>query len=86
MDYKKLFLLIIVFVYQTHDTFSQCALCKAAVEANLDAGETKGAGLNSGILYLMAVPYIAVGVLLYYGIYKIRKKQFNLIARNNKRE
>ena len=68
MDYKKLSLLIIVFVYQTHDTFSQCALCKAAVEANLDAGETKGAGLNSGILYLMAVPYIAVGVfaILWY--------------------
>jgi len=62
MRYNKLILLIIALAFQTQNIFSQCALCKAAVEANLDAGDTKGAGLNSGILYLMAVPYIAVAV------------------------
>jgi hypothetical protein len=44
-------------------------MCKAVVETNLEAGGTKGAGLNDGILYLMAVPYIAVlcfGILYYF--------------------
>jgi hypothetical protein len=35
-------------------------MCKAVVEANLEAGDTKGAGLNDGILFLMSMPYIAV--------------------------
>ena len=39
---------------------AQCAMCKAAVEANLKDGGSAGAGLNEGILYLMAMPYIAI--------------------------
>ena len=35
-------------------------MCKAVVETNLDAGDTKGAGLNDGILFLMSIPYIAM--------------------------
>tara|TARA_B100000214_G_scaffold117821_1_gene83166 strand:- start:53 stop:211 length:159 start_codon:yes stop_codon:yes gene_type:complete len=35
-------------------------MCKAVVEANLEAGGSAGAGLNHGILYLMAIPYIAI--------------------------
>jgi len=53
--------------------FAQCAMCKAVVEANLDAGDTKGAGLNDGILFLMAMPYIAV--LLFGVFYYLQKKK-----------
>jgi len=74
MKYKKLILLIIALIYQTQNTFSQCALCKAAVEANLDAGDTKGAGLNSGILYLMAVPYIAVAIFAIIWYWQNKKR------------
>ncbi|MBC8266848.1 MAG: hypothetical protein H8E84_07785 [Flavobacteriales bacterium] len=56
---KKLVFLVVGLVVSIQ-SFSQCAMCKAAVEANLEAGGTKGAGLNDGILYLMAMPYIAV--------------------------
>jgi len=44
-------------------------MCKAAVEANLKDGGSAGAGLNEGILYLMAMPYIAMllfGILYYF--------------------
>ena len=33
-------------------------MCKAVVESNQKDGGGIGAGLNTGILYLMAVPYI----------------------------
>ena len=57
------------------DSFGQCAMCKAAVEANLAAGDDIGAGLNGGILYLMSMPYIAVfSFALFYYLQK-RKEQ-----------
>lgn len=71
---KKLILLCVAFLF-VMDTFGQCAMCKAAVEANLDAGDDIGSGLNSGILYLMSMPYIAVfSFALFYYLQK-RKKQ-----------
>ncbi len=44
-------------------------MCKAVVEADLEAGGSKGAGLNDGILYLMSIPYLAIfcfGVFYYF--------------------
>ena len=55
------------------DIQAQCAMCKAAVEANLEAGDNIGSGLNTGILYLMAMPYIAV-LLFGFFWYKQHKK------------
>ncbi len=51
---------------------AQCAMCKAVVEANLESGGTIGAGLNDGILYLMAMPYITMLVvgLVWYNLKK----------------
>ena len=52
---------------------AQCAMCKAVVEANLNEGGSIGAGLNQGILYLMAMPYIAA--LLFGIFYYLQKRQ-----------
>ena len=60
-----IFLLVIVSNY----TSAQCAMCKAAVESNLETGGVKGAGLNDGILYLMSIPYILMlifAIAFYY--------------------
>ena len=51
-------------------------MCKAVVETNLDAGDTKGAGLNDGILYLMAMPYISLGLIAFFWL-RHNKKQKN---------
>jgi len=41
-------------------------MCKSVVEANLESGSSIGAGLNDGILYLMAMPYISI---LLFGVF-----------------
>ena len=68
------FLLVIVcFVFFTNDTFAQCPMCRMSAESNLKNGGTMGRGLNSGILYMLAAPYICVGALAYLWM-KNRKK------------
>ena len=50
---------------------AQCAMCRAVLESegNVAAAE----GINNGIVYLMAIPYILVGVLFYF-VYKKMKR------------
>ena len=54
------------------DMEAQCAMCRAALESsgNVDAAE----GINNGIVYLMALPYILVGGLFYF-VYKKMKNR-----------
>lgn len=51
-----------MFVFSTQtDLMAQCAMCKQAAETSLKSNPGSLArGLNSGILYLMAVPYLMI--------------------------
>lgn len=49
-------------------TNAQCAMCRAAIESEGDT--TKAAALNDGIVYLMAIPYVLVG-LVGFAVYKM---------------
>ncbi len=51
---------------------SQCAMCKAVVESNLESGDDVGSGLNDGILYLMSAPYI---VVILFGLFFFLQKR-----------
>ncbi len=42
---------------------AQCAMCKMSPQSNLDNGGSAGRGLNGGILYMLAMPYLLVGSL-----------------------
>ena len=44
---------------------AQCPMCRMSAESNLKAGGTAGKGLNRGILYMLAMPYLLVGTLGY---------------------
>lgn len=44
---------------------AQCPMCKLSAESNLKNGGTAGKGLNSGILYLFAAPYLLLGMIGY---------------------
>jgi hypothetical protein len=45
------------------DTMAQCSVCRSAVETGTDGSEESIArGVNNGILYLMAVPYLLAGL------------------------
>ncbi|HMX40666.1 MAG TPA: hypothetical protein PK971_12130 [Saprospiraceae bacterium] len=45
---------------------AQCPMCKMSAEANLKNGGTAGRGLNAGILYMLAVPYLLVASIGYW--------------------
>lgn len=44
---------------------AQCPMCKMAAESNLKNGGSTGRGLNNGILFMLATPYLIVGVIGY---------------------
>jgi hypothetical protein len=54
---------------------AQCAMCRATVENNVSNGEAGIAnGLNIGILYLFATPYLVIAIIGYLW-YRQSKKQ-----------
>lgn len=64
--------LLTLFMASAGASFAQCAMCRASAESateNVDKGI--GEGLNSGILYLMGVPYVLLAVV---GLVFFRKK------------
>lgn len=53
---------------------AQCPMCKMSAEQNLKMGGTAGKGLNRGILFMFAMPYLIVGTLGGYWLYNRRKE------------
>lgn len=69
MKFKILLILLILMVIPTIAD-AQCAMCRAVVESEAD-GKT-AEGINNGIVYLMAVPYVLVAGLFYFIYRKMR--------------
>jgi len=64
---SKKFFSIFVFLFTASTAgWAQCAMCKAVVESDMEAGGTTAAGLNSGILYLMVFPYLLIGIMAFF--------------------
>lgn len=68
--------LIFLFFYLLISTlqfaYGQCAMCRAVLES--EEGQKKAEAINDGIVYLMALPYIAVGIVFYL-IYRMKFKK-----------
>ena len=62
---KKLVLVFILF-FGSIQSYSQCAMCKAIAESDPQGKESLYEGLNSGILYLMGIPYILLSIAFIY--------------------
>ena len=65
--------LVLLFFLISFESYSQCAMCKAIAESDPQGKESLFEGLNSGILYLMGIPYLLLSIALVY-IYINRKK------------
>ena len=53
------------------NAFGQCAMCKAVTESNMDNhSNSVGKGLNTGILYLMLIPYLIIGSIFFFSFKK----------------
>jgi hypothetical protein len=66
-------LLVSVFAATGISTASaQCAMCTINAEQGVKNGNTQAKGINSGVLYLMAIPYLMIGALgvLWYKKYR----------------
>jgi len=85
MKVKILIIFIFVFFSSTFcPLFSQCAMCKIAVESNVNSGENSlGAGLNTGILYLLVVPYLAIASIAFFWYINSKKNHADLTYRRN---
>jgi len=57
-----LFILLVLVLIPTL-TEAQCAMCKASVESSQGQKNSVAANLNTGILYLMAVPYLLIAFI-----------------------
>lgn len=49
---------------------AQCAMCRAVLESGNDTSMAEG--INNGIVYLMAIPYVLIGVLFYFVYRKLK--------------
>jgi hypothetical protein len=68
-----LLLVVCVFVMPAQVS-AQCAMCTVSAEQSVQNGNTQGVGLNTGIIYLLVIPYLlisGIGALWYF---KYRKK------------
>lgn len=69
----KYILLILIVVLLIASMDAQCPMCKMSAESNLANGGSEGRNLNTGILYLLALPYTLLMVFGYIW-YKNRKQ------------
>jgi len=70
---KKIVFILFLISINFNELKAQCAMCKSVVEANLEAGGSAGAGLNDGILYLMAMPYISILLFCLFWYFQNKK-------------
>ena len=67
---KKILVLLLGFVFSPNMLSAQCAMCRAVLESGENTAVAEG--VNNGIVYLMAIPYILVGAVFYFVYKKIK--------------
>ncbi len=72
---KFFFVLLIAITSLSFDSSAQCAMCRRVAETSHDAKDNNaGYGLNSGIMYLLSIPYVLAGIG-FYAYFKKGKKR-----------
>ena len=61
--YSVILFVILVLIVLPTVAEAQCAMCKAAVQSSMDQPNSVARGINKGILYLMAVPYLLLAFI-----------------------
>ncbi len=78
--FKKAIFTLLVFVITfgvMPQAKAQCSMCTINAEQGIKNGNTQGKGLNSGILYLLSIPYLLVAGVGIMWFLKYKKKQQN---------
>lgn len=78
MNGIKRFILVTIslLILTVGNAAAQCAMCRMQVQNNVSHGETSVAsGLNFGILYLFAMPYLAFMIIAFFWYRASKKNQ-----------
>ncbi|MFM8451211.1 MAG: hypothetical protein ACKOAY_13980 [Haliscomenobacter sp.] len=73
-----LFVLTGLVLLVAQDGLAQCPMCRIAAESNLENGGSQGKGLNIGILYMLATPYLLIGTIGFIWWRNRKKKEEEL--------
>ena len=67
---NRVILILLIFVLSATESFAQWSMLSAIMETDQQYEAAKG--LNRGIVYLMSIPYILVGLII-WKIYRTNK-------------
>ena len=67
---NRIILILLIFLLSSTESFAQCSMLSAIMETDQQYEAAKG--LNRGIVYLMSIPYILVGLII-WKIYRTNK-------------
>ena len=74
-----LFVVAILLFIQTDVMAQGCVQCRMGPSSNLEGGGNVARGINSGILYLMLIPYLLIMSIVCYVFRKQLSEKWNLI-------
>lgn len=63
---------------------AQCSMCTLNAENSVQHGNHEGKGLNNGILYLLAMPYLAVAAVGFIWYKKYRRRDILVDIKDEK--
>ena len=77
-------LMLMLLFLSSQQLKAQCAMCAATAETAHNSGSNKANGLNTGIMVLLAAPYLAAAVVGYIWYKRFRRKNIAINMRNEK--
>ena len=77
--FSTVLMLAIIMFLQT-DLFAQgCVQCRMGPSSNLEGGGNVARGINSGLLYLILIPYLLIMSIVGYVFRKQLSERWNII-------
>ncbi len=77
-------LILVISTLSSSEVSAQCSMCTLNAENSVQNGNTEGKGLNRGILYLLAAPYLAIAGVGFLWYKKYRRKNVNMDIKDGK--
>lgn len=71
MSARRFLYSTVIFLIFSDAVWAQCSMCRAVLAS--EEGQATAKGINDGIVYLMAIPYILVGIVG-WRVYKIMQQ------------
>lgn len=75
MSKQKRFYFLLFTCFILLEGNAQCAMCRASLQN--EANKAVAEGVNDGIVYLMAIPYILVAAV-FYAVWRLKQKKKEL--------